>query len=114
MYAQPGSPISTPVKKWCAWMVGRRDLAEVRRIRPENTERPIVLSVQGLSDGKRQSQDVSFELRRGEIVGLAGLVGRAAREVQHWWHLRRAAADGNGTIAIAMATPSTSRSRAMP
>ena len=60
-------------------MVGR-DLAEVRRIRPENAERPIVLSVQGLGDGKRY-QDVSFELRRGEIVGLAGLVGAGRSEV---------------------------------
>ena len=60
-------------------MVGR-DLAEVRRIRPENVDQPIVLSVQGLGDGKRY-QDVSFGLRRGEIVGLAGLVGAGRSEV---------------------------------
>jgi ABC-type sugar transport system ATPase subunit len=60
-------------------MVGR-DLAEVRRIRPEREERPIVLSVEGLSDGKRY-HDVSFALRRGEIVGLAGLVGAGRSEV---------------------------------
>ncbi|WP_143328471.1 sugar ABC transporter ATP-binding protein, partial [Caballeronia terrestris] len=53
-------------------MVGR-DLAEVRRIRPEHGDQPIVLAVQGLGDDERY-RDVSFALRRGEIVGLAGLV----------------------------------------
>jgi ABC-type sugar transport system ATPase subunit len=60
-------------------MVGR-DLAEVRRIRPENSGQPIVLSVQGLGDDERY-EDVSFSLRRGEIVGLAGLVGAGRSEV---------------------------------
>jgi ribose transport system ATP-binding protein/rhamnose transport system ATP-binding protein len=60
-------------------MVGR-DLAEVRRIRPENPDQPIVLSVQGLGDDERY-EDVSFSLRRGEIVGLAGLVGAGRSEV---------------------------------
>ena len=60
-------------------MVGR-DLAEVRRIRPEHGDQPIVLAVQGLGDDERY-RDVSFALRRGEIVGLAGLVGAGRSEV---------------------------------
>ena len=60
-------------------MVGR-DLAEVQRIRPDGAAKPVVLSVQGLGDGHRYG-DVSFELRRGEIVGLAGLVGAGRSEV---------------------------------
>jgi ABC-type sugar transport system ATPase subunit len=60
-------------------MVGR-DLAEVKRIRPENEQQPIVLSVQGLGDDERY-RDVSFSLRRGEIVGLAGLIGAGRSEV---------------------------------
>jgi ABC-type sugar transport system ATPase subunit len=60
-------------------MVGR-DLAEVKRVRPTSNERPVVLSVRGMSDGKNY-QDVSFELREGEIVGLAGLVGAGRSEV---------------------------------
>ena len=60
-------------------MVGR-DLAEVQRIKPAVLERPVVLAVEGLGDGKRYN-DVSFSLRRGEIVGLAGLVGAGRSEV---------------------------------
>ncbi|WP_182084166.1 sugar ABC transporter ATP-binding protein [Aureimonas sp. ME7] len=60
-------------------MVGR-DLADVGRIRPDEGERPVVLSVEGLGDGERY-RDVSFELRRGEIVGLAGLIGAGRSEL---------------------------------
>ncbi len=60
-------------------MVGR-DLAEVKRIRPSANGRPVVLSVRGLSDGDSY-RDVSFDLREGEIVGLAGLVGAGRSEV---------------------------------
>lgn len=40
----------------------------------------VVLSVQGLSRGKHV-RDVSFELRRGEILGVAGLVGSGRTEL---------------------------------
>ena len=60
-------------------MVGR-DLAEVHRIRPDEAERQVVLSVDGLGDGDRY-QEVSFALRQGEIVGLAGLIGAGRSEV---------------------------------
>ena len=60
-------------------MVGR-DLAEVQRIKPIGDAGPVVLSVTGLGDGKRYN-DISFSLRKGEIVGLAGLVGAGRSEV---------------------------------
>jgi ABC-type sugar transport system ATPase subunit len=60
-------------------MVGR-DLAEVKRVRPEYADKPVVLSVQGLGDDHRY-RDVSFSLRQGEIVGLAGLIGAGRSEV---------------------------------
>ncbi|MGD0104542.1 MAG: sugar ABC transporter ATP-binding protein [Rhodopila sp.] len=60
-------------------MVGR-DLAEVQRVKPSAETPPVVLSVRGLGDGKRY-KDVSFDLRRGEIVGFAGLVGAGRSEV---------------------------------
>ena len=48
-----------------------------RHIRPQRTEQgPVLLSVSKLSTGKLRQ--VSFELRRGEVLGVAGLV-RAGR-----------------------------------
>jgi ABC-type sugar transport system ATPase subunit len=60
-------------------MVGR-DLAGVQRIRPENDAKPVILSVRGMSDGKRYN-DISFDLRAGEIVGVAGLIGAGRSEM---------------------------------
>jgi ABC-type sugar transport system ATPase subunit len=61
-----------------AMMVGR----EIDHLFPK-TEHPIgetVLRISGLSMGSR-IRDVSFELRRGEILGLAGLVGAGRTEL---------------------------------
>jgi ABC-type sugar transport system ATPase subunit len=55
------------------------DLAEVF---PEKTNRPgrVVLEVRGLSrPGK--FEDISFEVREGEILGIAGLVGSGRTEI---------------------------------
>jgi ABC-type sugar transport system ATPase subunit len=59
-------------------MVGR-DLAAVQRVPPSQEERPVVLSVRSLTRAP-QYRDISFDLRRGEIVGLAGLVGAGRSE----------------------------------
>ena len=64
-----------------AMMVGREiDQLYTPRQRPaaDNGEAPL-LSVRQLSDG-RQLQDLSFDIRPGEIVGVAGLLG-AGRDV---------------------------------
>ena len=60
-------------------MVGR-DLAAVQRIPPSSGEKPVVLSVRGLTRAP-QYRDISFDLRHGEIVGLAGLVGAGRSEM---------------------------------
>ena len=60
-------------------MVGR-DLANVERLAPSPGERPVILSVRGLTR-EPQYRDVSFDLRRGEIVGMAGLVGAGRSEM---------------------------------
>ncbi len=60
-------------------MVGR-DLASVQRVPPTPEEKPVVLAVRGLTRAP-QYRDISFELRRGEIVGLAGLVGAGRSEM---------------------------------
>ena len=49
-------------------------LADAERVSEE------VLSVSGLTDGNR-FHDVSFELRRGEILGVAGLIGAGRSEI---------------------------------
>jgi ABC-type sugar transport system ATPase subunit len=60
-------------------MVGR-DLANIAKPSALATDRPVVLTVRGLTDG-RLYRDISFDLRRGEIVGLSGLVGAGRSEV---------------------------------
>jgi ribose transport system ATP-binding protein len=62
-----------------AKMVGR---AINTGARPENvrSDRPIVLQVSGLST-RTLLKDVSFELRRGEVLGFAGLMGAGRTEV---------------------------------
>ena len=60
-------------------MVGR-DLANVERIPPSPEAKPVVLAVRGLTR-EPQYRDISFELHRGEIVGLAGLVGAGRSEM---------------------------------
>ncbi len=60
-------------------MVGR-DLASIAKPVARDDVPAVVLSVRKLSDG-RQYRDISFDLRRGEIVGLAGLVGAGRSEM---------------------------------
>ena len=60
-------------------MVGR----ELGNRFPEKKNRPseVVLEVEGLSSAHNIVKDVSFKLRRGEILGFAGLAGAGRSEV---------------------------------
>jgi ABC-type sugar transport system ATPase subunit len=60
-------------------MIGR-PLSEYFPHHLESTPGPVVLSVRGLTSPGR-FEDVSLEVRAGEIVGLAGLVGSGRSEV---------------------------------
>ena len=60
------------------WMVGR-ELAE-RQPRPRQEPGPVALAVEGL-DHPPYFSSASFELRRGEVVGMAGLVGAGRTSV---------------------------------
>jgi ABC-type sugar transport system ATPase subunit len=60
-------------------MVGR-ELAGIGKPSTGDDPRPVVLSVRNLQGG-RQYRDISFDLRRGEIVGLSGLVGAGRSEM---------------------------------
>jgi ribose transport system ATP-binding protein len=61
-------------------MVGRTIFEEAPRVPADADEQPYVLEVRGLSRG-RAVQDVSFGLRQGEILGIAGLVGAGRTEL---------------------------------
>jgi len=60
-------------------MVGRTIYEEAPEL-PEGGEREVVLEVRNLSRG-REIRDVSFKLHRGEVLGVAGLVGAGRTEV---------------------------------
>jgi ribose transport system ATP-binding protein len=70
---------ATPIEKIISMMVGRELDQSVVGI-PDLTAAPVVLSVRGLRRG-RSVRDVSFDLRRGEILGFAGLMGAGRTEV---------------------------------
>ena len=60
-------------------MVGREVSAEARP-RTTVTSDEVVLKVEGLAT-KKLLRDISFEVRRGEILGFAGLMGAGRTEV---------------------------------
>lgn len=74
-----------PIGEMVRAMIGHDPEARERRVRPSRAE--AVLSVSGLTvdEGfgarRRRVDDVSFELRRGEILGLFGLVGAGRTEL---------------------------------
>jgi len=64
--------------KIIAQMVGR-EIFEGRQARADSSRNETVLEVRNLRRG-RMVKDVSFELRRGEILGFAGLMGAGRTE----------------------------------
>jgi ribose transport system ATP-binding protein len=70
---------STSMREVITRMVGREIVGDAK---PQDVrdDREVVLSVEGLST-KALLDDVSFELRRGEILGFAGLMGAGRTEV---------------------------------
>lgn len=69
----------TPMATIIAMMVGR-ELQEQPAAPPDTSRNEVVLTVHGLTRGTAL-RDVSFEVRRGEILGFAGLMGAGRTEV---------------------------------
>ncbi len=72
-------PASTPMDSIIRMMVGRTIDAS-RQKSPELNQSEVMLDVKQLTRGKA-FQNVSFTLRRGEILGFAGLMGAGRTEV---------------------------------
>ena len=72
-------PASTPMTHIITMMVGRA-LEQSEKTVPDVAAQPVVLQVRGLQRG-RAIRDVSFDLRKGEILGFAGLMGAGRTEV---------------------------------
>jgi len=70
---------STSVEAIISMMVGRQ-LEQVGKDHPDTARNEVVLDVRGLRRGSA-IKDVSFVLRRGEILGFAGLMGAGRTEV---------------------------------
>ncbi|SUB01435.1 Ribose import ATP-binding protein RbsA [Pannonibacter phragmitetus] len=69
----------TPISQIISMMVGRTLTDEVVSI-PDLTGSEVALEVKGLNRG-REIRDVSFSLKKGEVLGFAGLMGAGRTEV---------------------------------
>ena len=69
----------TPIARIIAMMVGR-ELSDEAVAIPDLSAAETALEVRGLSRG-RELRDISFALRRGEILGFAGLMGAGRTEL---------------------------------
>ncbi len=61
-------------------MVGRVIMGEQKEVSNVSADAPVILEVKHLNAGK-EVRDVSFHLRKGEILGFAGLMGAGRTEV---------------------------------
>jgi ribose transport system ATP-binding protein len=93
-----GLPVaSTPTAELIRLMTGRTVEYAIPRRPAVPADAPVVLSVDGLTV-RGEFHDVSFDVRAGEVVGLAGLVGSGRSEVlETVFGARRPAA---GTVTV--------------
>lgn len=81
-----GEYVGTLITKECdkndiiKLMVGRTIFSEPKTVSAVKPDAPVVLKCENLNRGK-YVKDVSFELRKGEIIGFSGLMGAGRTEV---------------------------------
>ena len=78
-YVGTVSAEATPAAAIISMMVGRV-LSDETAVVPDLTAADVALEVRGLTRGK-EIRDVSFSVRKGEILGFAGLMGAGRTEV---------------------------------
>ncbi|HEX9029130.1 MAG TPA: sugar ABC transporter ATP-binding protein [Anaerolineales bacterium] len=78
-YVDTVNTAEVSIDRIISMMVGRTIFEAAPEI-PENSNPEVVLEVRNLNQG-RLLKDVNFELKRGEILGFAGLVGAGRTEV---------------------------------
>lgn len=78
-YVKTLNTVGTEISEVISLMVGRK-VEQDQRPTNRNIGTEIVLEVQGLSD-HRLLKDISFNLRKGEILGFAGLMGAGRTEL---------------------------------
>ena len=74
------NPKTTTKEEMVNHMVGREVNRAARQSRPQLAQAETVLKVEGLSRAG-EFEDVSFDLRKGEILGVSGLVGAGRTEL---------------------------------
>ena len=78
-YIETVNAADTPLSTIIQLMVGR-EVKQMTPDIPDTSQNPIALEVRNLSRGK-DVRDVSFNVRKGEILGFAGLMGAGRTEV---------------------------------
>ena len=86
----------TQIDRLVLAMVGRR-LAEEEPPLEVPADAPVALEAEGLSDG-RVVRDISLQVRAGEVVGLAGLIGSGRSEFAHLLFGSETAAGGEARL----------------
>lgn len=74
-----GAMAEFPAGRVASAMTGRQ-IADHREVTPLTADAPIVLDVRGISR-RGAFEDVSFQIRSGEVVGLTGLLGSGRTQI---------------------------------